>query len=62
MSYQPQDLWTRWQAAVLALLRLELADVLPGIQATEIDWRLWRALFDEGFDPLAAVERAFTHG
>lgn len=48
----------RWQAAVIALLQAELADVLPFINAADVDWDAWEQYYDAGRTPRQAVSRA----
>jgi len=48
--------WTRWQRAVLALLRAEFTDHHIGFD--EVDWLSWRLFYDAGKTPRAAIDRA----
>lgn len=60
MGYSREDYWADWQAEVVALLQIELAEVLPDLKSDEIDWVLWQKLFDEGRGPRAAIDRALA--
>jgi hypothetical protein len=50
--------WTQWQNAVLALLRVDFAEVLQFIGMEEVDWDSWRNFYVEGRTPKSAVDRA----
>jgi hypothetical protein len=50
--------WTQWQCAVLALLRVDFAEVLQAIGMDEVDWDSWRNFYSEGRTPRSAVDRA----
>jgi hypothetical protein len=50
--------WAQWQNAVLALLRVDFADVLQFIGMEEVDWDSWRNFYIEGRTPKSAVDRA----
>ena len=50
--------WTQWQCAVLALLRVDFAEVLQVIGMDEVDWDAWRNFYNEGRTPRSAVDRA----
>jgi hypothetical protein len=45
--------WTRWQEAVVQLLE---EDFQVGLD--EVDWVSWRAYYEEGRSPKAAIDRA----
>lgn len=50
--------WQRWQAGVVVVLREELQESLPDINASDIDWVSWRRLYERGTSPRMAVLRA----
>ncbi len=50
--------WSQWQFAVLALLRVDFAEVLQFIGMDEVDWDSWRNFYNEGRSPRSAIERA----
>lgn len=50
--------WAEWQCAVLALLRIDFAEVLQFIGMDEVDWDSWRSFYSEGRTPKAAIDRA----
>jgi len=50
--------WAQWQNAVLALLRVDFAEVLQFIGMEEVDWDSWRNFYIEGRTPKSAVDRA----
>jgi len=48
--------WIQWQHSVVRLLRAELNEA--GMGFDEIDWTSWRAFYEEGRSPRAAIDRA----
>jgi len=48
----------QWQQSVIRLLRAEFTEVLHHIGFDEVDWVSWRAFYDEGRTPKAAIDRA----
>jgi hypothetical protein len=50
--------WTQWQEAVVELLRADFNEVLQHIGLDEVDWPAWRAFYNEGRTPRAAIDRA----
>jgi len=48
--------WIQWQHSVVRLLRAELNEA--GMGFDEIDWASWRAFYEEGRSPRAAIDRA----
>lgn len=50
--------WTKWQEAVVELLRLDFREVLQHIGLEEVDWPAWRTFYNEGRTPRAAIDRA----
>jgi hypothetical protein len=50
--------WAQWQAAVVELLRAEFNEPLHHIGFDEVDWGSWRAFYNEGRTPRAAIDRA----
>ncbi len=50
--------WNQWCEAVVAVLRVELADTLRHITPDDVDWGAWRCFYDAGRTPQAAVNRA----
>jgi hypothetical protein len=53
-----QQPWIQWQQSVIHLLRAEFNEVLHHIGFDEVDWASWRAFYDEGRSPKAAIDRA----
>lgn len=51
--------WTTWQSEVLRFLRADFEKVIQQIDLDDVDWNEWRALYNEGRDPRAAVNRAY---
>ena len=47
--------WPQWRASVVAIIRFDFGEVLPDVKDKDIDWDSWRAFFDEGRSPQAAV-------
>jgi hypothetical protein len=50
--------WTQWQRSVIQLLRTDFTEALHHIAFDEVDWVSWRAFYDEGRSPKAAIDRA----
>ena len=50
--------WIQWQHSVVRLLRTDFTEALHHIGFDEVDWASWRALYDEGRSPRAAIDRA----
>jgi hypothetical protein len=52
--------WNQWCQAVVAVLRVELADAdtLRHIAPEDVDWAAWRCFFEAGRTPQGAVNRA----
>lgn len=50
--------WIQWQHSVVRLLRADFNEALHHIGFDEVDWTSWRALYDEGRSPRAAIDRA----
>jgi len=48
----------QWQQSVIRLLRAEFTEALQHIGFDEVDWVSWRAFYDEGRTPKAAIDRA----
>ena len=48
--------WVQWQHSVVRLLRAEFNEACMGLH--EVDWASWRAFYDEGRSPRAAIDRA----
>ena len=57
-SEQRQQPWLQWQHSVIRLLRAEFNEALHHIGFDEVDWAAWRAFYDEGRTPKAAIDRA----
>jgi hypothetical protein len=55
-----QEPWTTWRGEVLAVIRVDFRELLTGLQEDDIDWAAWRWLFDAGYPPRIAVDRAFA--
>jgi hypothetical protein len=53
-----QQPWIQWQQSVVRLLRAEFNEALQHIGFDEVDWASWRAFYDEGRSPKAAIDRA----
>ena len=51
--------WTQWQAAVVQLLRADLAHALERIDIEDVDWAAWRDFYTKGRTPRSAVDRAY---
>jgi len=51
--------WEAWRAGVVAVLREDFSDILPDVDEQDIHWEAWRAYYDDGRAPRAAVDRAF---
>ncbi|PZN30735.1 MAG: hypothetical protein DIU71_11565 [Proteobacteria bacterium] len=54
------DPWTDWQREVVALIRLDLGEVLQDVREEDVDWDAWRPFYEQGHSPQAAVARAFV--
>jgi len=54
------DLFVRWQADVVQVIRREYVDILGEVALDDIDWDAWRPLYDEGRTPEQAVSSALT--
>lgn len=50
--------WAQWQETVVVLLRTELREALHHIDFDDVDWPSWRAFYNEGRTPRAAIDRA----
>jgi hypothetical protein len=50
--------WNQWQEAVVELLRADFNEILQHIGLDEVDWVAWRAFYNEGRTPRAAIDRA----
>jgi hypothetical protein len=51
--------WFQWRASVVAIIRFDFGEVLRDVKDGDIDWDSWRAFYDEGQSPQAAVDCAF---
>jgi hypothetical protein len=50
--------WTQWQREIVTLLRSDFDHSLQDISLEGIDWISWRAFYEQGKSPRAAIERA----
>lgn len=50
--------WTNWQCGVLDAIREDFHGVLDRIGEDDVDWPAWRPLYEQGYSPRAAVNRA----
>ena len=50
--------WRQWQEAVLVQLRADFAELLQQIGLDDVDWESWRAFYNDGRTPRAAINRA----
>ena len=57
-NHHPLLSWNKWCEAVVAVLRVELADTLRHIGMLDVDWAAWRCYYEAGRTPRAAVARA----
>lgn len=52
--------WPQWQRQVLNKIRRDYAEVLQQLKFEDIDWVIWRDLYDQGRSAADAVDYAFV--
>ena len=53
------DSWINWRRGVVIVIRDAFRGVLDHVSDNDIDWDAWRPLYEQGWSPQAAVDRAF---
>jgi hypothetical protein len=48
-----------WRRGVVIVIRDAFRGVLDHVSDNDIDWDAWRPLYEQGWSPQAAVDRAF---
>lgn len=54
------DAWRSWQRGVITTVCREYRNLFPYLQQNDIDWDAWRPLFEQGYEPVAAVAEALS--
>ncbi|MGC3982769.1 MAG: hypothetical protein QM808_16080 [Steroidobacteraceae bacterium] len=52
--------WLQWQQQVLRKIRRDYSDILQHLSLDDIDWAVWRSLYDQGRSAKDAVNYAFV--
>lgn len=53
------DSWMDWRRGVVIVIRDAFRGVLDHVSDNDIAWDAWRPLYEQGWSPQAAVDRAF---